>query len=438
MGLNRRLFLVSLGSSGVLVACGGGGGTTLPPSGGGTPTPKPTGTPTPTPAPTATPTPTAPPNTIALTISNNSAVASSNIQIYVFGQDSGNNWVYLNHDWTTSAWSQTSNIPGIPFYAGGNGSGSSSQTIYLPQLTAARVFIAQGSLPIPNDSSPAPWNGDGSVSVPFDWIEYTWNAASNGITLNSTAVDQLGLPLTINLIGKQNQTIGFKSGAFTQINSQLQALGSPWNLVNSQWSQAKRILNPKHIFAAGNTFGGSPSQFDSVMKTAWELYKNNTFTLGSTFTDGSTTLYGRVDSSDNFNFYSDAGLTNLVLTISSPFTTGDATYQAFAGAGVFVPAGQLGQNVGRDLVACLNRGIMDTTSGGPVTVTELICTSSSFYPGRPYQNEFARIVHSVANDSTYGFNGLAYAFSYDDACNLYSSAISDASPAQLNVTINTP
>src|SRR5438552_2243601 len=104
---NRRFFLVSCGSMGVLTACGGGAYS-----------------PTPSSSPTlgSTPPPGAPANSVGLTIvNNNSSISSNSITIYVFGQDGNGNWQYLKPDWTLAPWAQTGPFPGIPFYAGGSG-----------------------------------------------------------------------------------------------------------------------------------------------------------------------------------------------------------------------------------------------------------------------------------------------------------------------------
>ena len=446
--LDRRYFLVSLGSMSVLVACSGGGSTPgALPSTGPTATPTLGPTATPTVGPTATPTPTAaptiPPNSVAMTLVNaNPSVASSSINVYVFGQDTSGNWQYLKPDWTLAPWSQTAPFAGIPFYAGGSGSGNTSQPFYLPKLISARVYIAGGTLSFSGAGGPAPWTNDGSQSVTFDWLEYTYDGG--GFHTNTTAVDQIGLALTANLVGAQNQTIGFKSGAITQMYNALQALGAPWNSVLTQWPQ--RILNPSHIFYTGNPFAANGNFLDSVIKTAWELYKAPAvLQMNSINSQGYTTLYGQVDASDNFNFYSSPALTTLVCTIASPFSapasSGTPTFQMLACAGVFGSYGsgtptQILQGIlGAMLGASLNRGVMDTTGGAAVAALNN-CTSAQFYPGRPYQNNFAQQIHKVAQNSTYSYGDRAYAFSYDDVCNLYSPSITDAAPQTLSVTIN--
>ena len=88
------------------------------------------------------------------------------------------------------------------------------------------------------------------------------------------------------------------------------------------------------------------------------------------------------------------------------------------------------------LAAALNRGVMDTTSGTVVAALNN-CTSGQFYQARPYENEFAHQIHVVASNSAYSYSDRAYAFAYDDVCNLYSPSITDAAPQTLTVTINT-
>lgn len=452
MGLNRRLFLVSLGSSGVLVACGGGGGTTPPvPSGSGTPTPKPTGTatPTPTPTPTASTTPAPPANTVAFKIVNdNPAISSSSINVYIFGMDpASGNWMYVKPDWTTAPWSQTSAFSGIPFYAGGSGSGNTSQTIYLPQLTSARIYIAGGTLHFTNISGPTPWTNDGNQNVTYDALEYTWNPSSNGMGVNTTYVDQVALAMAINLVGAQNQTLGLKSGAITQIYNGINAINTanaPWSKVLAQWPQ--RILNASHVFYTGNAFAADATFLDAAIQNAWRLYKGQTLTLNAINSQGYSTLYGTVDANDNFQLYADAGLTQNVGTIAAPWSstfssTGTPTFQVLACAGSFGSYGNataadiLEGIVGAMLGASFNRGVIDTGAGTPVAALNN-CTSSQFYPGRPYQNDVAQQIHAVAQNATYSYGDKAYAFSYDDVCNTYDPYITDTAPKSLTVTIN--
>ena len=424
---NRRFFLVSFGSMSVLTACGGGAYS-----------------PTPSSSPTlgSSPPPGAPANSVAFTIVNsNPSISSNSIMIYVFGQDGSGNWQYLKPDWTLAPWAQTAPFPGIPFYAGGSGSGSTSQTFYLPKLISGRIYIAGGALSFSLAGGPAPWTLDGSQSISFDWLEYTWD--SGGFHTNTTAVDQIGLALTANLVGAQNQSIGFKSGAITQMYNALQTLGAPWTTVLAQWPH--RILNPSHIFYVGNAFSANPNFLDAVIKTAWERYKAPAvLQMNAINAEGYTTLYGQVDVSDNFNFYSSASLTTLVCTIASPFTSptsNTATFQMLACAGVLgsygnaTPTQVLQGILAAMLAASLNRGVMDTTSGTVVAALNN-CMSGQFYQARPYENEFAHQIHIVASNSAYSYGDRAYAFAYDDVCNLYSPSITDAAPQTLTVTIN--
>ena len=186
--LDRRYFLISLGSMSMLVACSPGGTTpgVLPTS-----TPSTTPTATPTIGPTATPTPTAaptiPPNSVAMPLVNaNPSLTSSSINVYVFGQDTGGNWQYLKSDWTLAPWAQTAPFPGIPFYAGGTGSGNTSQPFYLPKLISARIYISGAPLSFSTNSGPTPWTNDGSQTVTYDSIEYTFDGG--GFHTNTTAV----------------------------------------------------------------------------------------------------------------------------------------------------------------------------------------------------------------------------------------------------------
>ena len=445
--LNRRLFLVSLGSVSTLAACGGGGASSPF---------MPSKTPTPQPSPTATPTstPTAPPGTVALTIVNqNSALDSTRLNIYIYGAQPGSNakiWQYVNADGTATIMSAGGPaVPAISFLASGSQSSATSRTMYLPPMTSGRIYIVQGTLDIAIPSvapagagpnPPTPWTSDGTQSLYFDFAEYTWNSTSDTLYLDTTQVDALGLALTGRLVGAQDQSMGYRSGALSQVKANIDALGagSPWAACLTQWPY--RVLNPQHVSFSDPTF------LDAAIKAVWEAYKAPVWlAMNAVNADGYTTLYGQVDANDNFNFYTDTTGSTLVASILSPFSTsnqtaytwGTATQQVLACNGAFVefPATAAANqaaaaNLGNMIAAALNRGVLGA-AGSPLA-SEEVCTG--FYGGAAYQNQYAAALHTVAKNATYGY-GHAYAFSYDDQCN-DSNTVTDPAPKSITLTIN--
>ena len=434
-------------------------------------TPKPTAAaPTPTPTPAATPTPSsgspAPvlspvPGAVAFALVNNHPqIVSSKINLYVYGQIPGTygaatRWVSVNRNGSTQPLGPGGSVASIPFGA----SGSVSQTIYLPQLQSARIYIASSPLTIAIPSfagagagpnAPAPWNNDGSQSVYFDFVEYTWLPGQN-FNVDTTQVDALGLALKLNLSGAQNQTTGLLTGAVSQVASKLQALGSPWSLLGYQMPY--RVLNPKAMYLSGGTNFPNAGFLDGSMMSVWNAFQAPRWlTVNDVPASPAATLYGQVDGNENFNFYTAPSTSStLVATLPSPFNAAywngePATMQMLANNGAFVPppaapGGSWPQNatnaaaaanLGNLIVSAMTRGVLGT-SAAPVTTQE-VCNLAAFYPGVAYQNQYASAVHAVANNRQYGF-GQAYAYPYDDQCG-FSTDISDPAARQLVVTIS--
>lgn len=443
--------------------------TAQPPVAAPTPTPAPTGKPNPTPTPAPTPAPTQPapivspvPGTVAFTLVNkHPSIASSQMNVYAYGQIPGTfggatRWVSVNPNGSTQSLNPGGSVAPIPF----GSSGSSSQTIYLPQLQSARIYIASGRLNIATPgfapqgagpNAPAPWNNDGSQSVYFDYVEYTWLPGAD-FNVDTTQVDDVGLALGLNLIGARNQTTGLLAGSVTQIAASLQALGSPWNVLTNQMPY--RVLNPKTLYQTGGVNLPDPAFLDSSIRTIWNAFQAPRWlTVNNVYGSPTSTVYGQVDANENFNFYTAPSTgSTIVATLPSPFNRTywngkPATIQMLANDGAFVPPGSApgggswpqnnahpaaAANLGNLIVSALTRGVLGTDAA-PVTTQE-VCTLSAFYPGVPYQNQYAAAVHAVANNPRYGF-GQSYAYPYDDQCG-FSTDIADPRPRQLVVTVN--
>ena len=456
-GTKPQIFVAAIVACLALVACGSGGSSGTPPT-GATPSPTPAGsgspsaspthspTPSPSPSPTPSPTPaaTGAPGTIAVTIVNNNPnMTSSGIHLYIFGQDNSTfAWEGVNANGTTYAIPSVGNtVAPIAWTGSGN-----SDTVFVPQLTACRVYMVQGTLAPPlfevglsgyGPSAPAPWSGDASKSVYFDNVEYTWN--SGGINIDTSQVDSFNLPLQVKLNGSLGtQTFGFLNGAVTQLATDLNALGSPWSTLTSQMPY--RVTNPSHGDQAG--FFPSTTFLDTALMTAWNSYQGGNFmtitaaTLASTQYTGAA--YGTVDASSNFNWYSAPDTSSTLLgTMYSPahFTSSESwTMQMFEANDAFVQfsysnplfSSTLMPAIGDRVSGALNRGVMNQT-------TQPACTGG--YPGAAYQNQFANYVHQIASNATYGY-GAAYGYPYDDLCGL-STDTSDPAPTSFTITIGT-
>jgi hypothetical protein len=459
-GMERKMFITGIAASGALVACGGKGTTPPAPTAAPTATPSagPTGTPTvaPTATPTAAPTavPTVVPGTTPISIVNtNPAMANASINVYIYGQvpgttGAGTVWQFVNLDGSlTTMTAGGPAVPALPFYPGGSGSGTSSQPFHLPPMQSGRIYIAAGALTIKipvgaaagaGPNPPAPWTLDGTQSIYFDFVEYTWLSTASAFDVDTTQVDAFSLSMSVTLAGASTQTTGFLSGSASRVRDGMAALVANWQPTLSQWPY--RIIHPSHALA-GSSF------LDPALQAVWNAYKAPTWlTVNSVAGDGGTyaTLSGQVDASGNFNFYlSQAGGTP-VATILSPFSAVNqsahgwdtATVQMLACNGAFVYDGSSPDKtalatLGNKISSALNRGVFGTATT-PVA-SEEDCTSTDFYRSAAYQDEYANVVHAIAKNPTYGFD-RAYAYAYDDQCG-FSTNITDPSPQSVTVNI---
>ncbi len=412
--------------------------------------PVPTASPAPTPTASPVPSPTASPvaGTVALTLTNqNSNMPSSGINIYIAGQVNGSNpaqWVYVTaNGGTVPMTANGANIPPIPF-----GGGSTSNTIYLPPLTSARVYVVEGTFNfnIPTGSpvgagpnNPAPWTGDASKNEYFDYVEYTF--AGGSFNADTSQVDSFNLPLGVTVNGATSGTFGFTAGAVSSLHTMLanDADSAQWQTLNSQWPY--RVMNPGHGDQSG--FFSNTSFLDSALQTAWNAYQSQWMTLNLTPANAAWgTIYGQVDGSGNFQFYTTQSTSGTpVVTILSPFSStnqqtynwGPATMQVFANDGAFSyvsNTNQVAEEVsatGNRLVGALNRGMFGTTS-------QVACPNPTGpYPGSAYQNDYASYLHQIALTSM-GYNGGAYGFAYDDSCGT-STDTTVSSPTTMSITI---
>jgi hypothetical protein len=354
-----------------------------------------------------------------------------------------------------------STVPGIPWGTTTN----TSQTINLPQLQSARIYVSNGPLGVPisipsglqafvGPNTPAPWTGDASVSQYFDFMEYTYN--SGGFNVDTTQVDAFSLALTMALNGSSGiQHTGFKAQSVAQVQAQLQSLDG-WKILVTQYPY--RIIAAQHGFPQNVTTAFPKQGFlDSAIQTAWQGYASSWITL-SAVGGGFGTVFGQVDAAQNFRFYLTQSTSGtLVATIPSPFSATNqaamnwftASGQTLSCNGAFllpssIPAngGAAAQSfpenatnagaagtIGNKIVSALNRGVFAKTAA------QEDCTPGDFYiPPAPFQNQFAAAVHNTAKNTQYGYN-KAYAFSYDDQCG-FSTDISDSSPTGLNLLIN--
>lgn len=404
---------------------------------------------------------------------NNPKMTPSNTYIYIMGKIPPGTppaqWVYLTNANGAEA-PYTNSVTAIPFYGGATTSGNTSQVIQLPPLDSARIYLSSAPLSIPTNSGPAPWANDGSQTTFYDVLEYTWLSPITKFYADTTQVQAMGLALSFNLVGAQNQTGGFLAGAVTKVHDAIVALPtptpaptptvSPWLfLATSQWPY--RVLAPDPVQYIVGTSGNSSvpnfsngSFLDAAIQTAWDQWESpNWITVDPSVSGYTGPLYGQVNTTtQDMNFYTSQSATGTpYVTIPSLFGAGGSGnpygFTESATEAVMLQNGQfllpatgptsgswpgnashpaIAGSIGNVISTALNRGIL----GASVTCPP----PSPLFPGAAYQNQYAAAVWATAINATYGYGG-AYNIPYGDQCGL-STTKSDTAPQSLSVTIH--
>ncbi len=372
------------------------------------------------------------PGFLGIALNNNTNGAWSNGQIYVevLAKDPSNNtfsWVQPNGTKTPIS-AADNNASNHLTYNGTNYPNyaftlAQSQLLMLPQTYSGRIYISYGA-PMymtsigsgtgagyagPNAQNTA----DPNNNTHYDWYEYTYN--TSGVFINTTQVNQFGLPLTLDVYGN-NRTFHQQTG----ITQSIAQVDSAWSAnVPSQFSSTSitnyRILSPAETnFGAGQANG---SYFNNYISQIWSYYQNNplTVTLGSrTFTGntgGSTFTFKEVNTG-NGAFQGGTGYvigypnTQQVLVCNGPFATGDASNGDRNSVELAIEA---------QFCAAINRHVATNVSQWN--------TPSAYYQAAP-ANYYAAFWHQV------GIGNLAYGFSYDDV-NGQSSTITTGDPEHM-------
>ncbi len=302
-----------------------------------------------------------------------------------------------------------------------------AKLLKLPQMYSGRIYISLGS-PMymqavgsgasvgyagPNAQNSSDPNND----VHYDWYEFTYN--TSGVYINTTQVNQFGLPLLLDVYGA-NKTFHQQTGiteTIAQLDSQW---GSelPSNFTSTPISNY-RILSPAETnFGAGQANG---AYFDSYISQTWSYYASNplNITLGARSftgkTSGQTFTFNEVNTG-NGAFQGGTGYvvgyptTQQVLVCNGAFATGDAGNTDRNSVELAIEA---------QLCAALNRHVATNVSQWG--------TPSAYYQAAP-ANYYAAFWHR------HSVGGLAYGFSYDDVSG-QSSTITTGQPEHMAFTI---
>ncbi len=368
------------------------------------------------------------PGFIGVDLANNTRGAYPDSQVYVqvmgINPATGNfAWVQPNGTITdvsvgdnTAAGHLTVNGTDYPNYAF---TLAQAKLLLLPQLLSGRIFISLGS-PVYTEivgsgyAGPNPQNpSDPNVNVHFDWYEFTYNSA--GVFINTTQVNQFGLPLTLDVYGN-NRTFHQQTGiteTVAQIDSEWQAevLAAFTSTPISNY----RILSPAETtFDAGETNG---NYFDSYISSTWSYYASNplNLTIGarsfSGTTSGNTFTFNEVNT-NNGAFQGGTGYaigyptTQNVLECNGAFASGNPNNSDLNSVDLQIEA---------QLCAAFNRSVATNVAAWT--------TPAAFYQTSP-ANFYAAFWHR------HSINGLAYGFAYDDVSS-QSSTITTSDPEHM-------
>jgi hypothetical protein len=288
--------------------------------------------------------------------------------------------------------------------------GSGNTNFSLPANMSGRVYFSMGDklkFKVVTDGNgnaalqyPAGWvSGDPSYNVLHDFFEFTHN--DSGMFCNSTMVDQFAIPLAVNLVGAQNQTVGqLKDGGRNAI---FQAVAAQTDFSGLIVPNNLRIIAPGHgidtgVFAA--------TYYDSYVDQVWSQYASSTLTVNT----GTATYTGQV-SGDQFTF--SGGV--------APFSKPKTLDIFYCNGALAAPNDGVTGPVAAILAAGFNRSTLLTQSTQPGT------DAGTFYQNAP-TNYYSKAIHDQMVD------GKAYGFPFDDVAG-FASYVQDNAPTQCTLTL---
>ncbi len=341
-----------------------------------------------------------PPGTFPLQVVNGTGGVWPNSAIWltIIGQSTPGTWCYLTANGTAypvnsgPAYQSTVAQNGIS-YAGFSFQLPPSGIITMPaNLQGGRVYISLGSplylVSAANGSgitTPDVTNSaDPNTNVYWDFYEYTYLSGQAPFGGDTSQVDAFGFPINVNV---EQSSTGFSSS--TGLIASRAAIYSEF--LSSSDANVQGLVTPYRILAPRSSAAYQTSSDSAAMQayinSTWRWYASSPFTLtvaGQTYTGGVQ--------NDGLLHFSYEGTSGYVLSQPSP---GDV-WQC---SGALATGNQVELALGAQFCAAFNRGVALNTS--------LWANSSAFYQGST-SNQYSAYLHSVS------FNGLAYAFPYDD------------------------
>ena len=325
-------------------------------------------------------------------------------------------------------------------------------SIPLPFIQSGRILLSIGkpiyyyinpggtSLAAPTKSTNST---DANYGTVFDFMEFTYYSTGSGarVFANTSRVDEYAISMGFELNALQGTkgTIQRAGELMTHKNT-IQAFlnfTKPVDYAQCYRSFFQDIVNPGSMTgASGNqifTQTASYQHFQTYIDSIWQNYKSKDLLiiLGSAnvgSTDSNLVIRGRVDGNNVFNFTQTQTVNGSTVvkggTLPIKPTTSDVL-GGNAGTGAFnnssldgTPGHELDNSLRVTFVAALNRhSIFTDAAAEQIQYPEDV---SKFYKTDPY-NYYAAFWHAPG----VSYNGLQYAFSYDDDAGQSSTIVGD-------------
>ncbi|MBV8553899.1 MAG: hypothetical protein JOY54_21595 [Acidobacteriaceae bacterium] len=356
---------------------------------------------------------------IGVDLNNNTKGAWADGQIYVtvIGIDPATgHFGYLNYNGTIVDFTLNDAAASNHLTKNGQNYGNYSFTLAqskllkIPTLISARAYISLGQplyVQVNGDGNgnvtgyagPNPQNPtDPNVNTNYDWYEFNNN---NGIYINTTQVDQFGLPLLLDVWGAGgtfHKEVGI-SESIAQIDSEF-ASQVPVQFQPATMSNLRIFSPAKLSMAAGAAYG---NYFDNQIASAWASYATTPLTVtfnGRTFTgtsSGKTLTFTEVNPAS-----ANAGE---VFVVTQPSTQDILGCAGAMATGVAGNTPQLQDENGVQLQ--LENQICSAANRGVLLNPANWANAAAYYQNAP-ANFYAAFWHA------HSVGGLAYGFSYDD------------------------
>ncbi|WP_147292911.1 beta-1,3-glucanase family protein [Dyella psychrodurans] len=378
------------------------------------------------------------PGYIVTDLNNNTGGAWPDNQIYVeiLGNDPATGVLsWVNYDGTITPANVADNTASNAL-VGPNGKTypnyaftlAQSHQLKLPPLTSGRIYISEGG-PLYMSivaganggnngyAGPNPLNNtDPNINVHYDWYEFTYGT-NGGIFINTTQVNQFGLPLLLDVWGS-NETFHMQVGINESIaNIDQEYVNQTPAAFHTPAPNNLRIIAPAQTtFGSGQTNG---NYFDSYIAGAWAQYSTTPVTItvnGRQFNgtaSGSAITFAEVNpaaANVGETFVVQQPSTQDILQCAGTMATG-------------VPGSSPQQQDENAIQLQLENQICAATNRGVLLTSTSWATASTYYQSSP-ANFYSWFWHQ------HSVGGLAYGFSYDDNNN-QSTTIATQQPEHM-------